>query len=298
MNQPAPETLPTDAARRFRVRPIRPRKMNFPFGTEVPRLWFANSPLLTHLINGLNLLFPEGERFFIRSVKPYRKSIRDPELRRQVDGFIAQEVRHGIEHERFFATLEEQGLRIGPFMEFFVEHFKVLPDDAFEETFDEEVQLAVTVALEHFTAMMGDLALATDVLDDAHPAVRDLLMWHAAEEIEHKAVAFDVLQEVNPDYGLRMKGLLLATVGLFGWWYAATSMLLREERRLSTDERTAMKRARDAAVALRDAWEALVRRGLAFRLLRAFFSYMRPGFHPTDHDNLHLAEEWLAPIDA
>ncbi|MCA9604071.1 MAG: metal-dependent hydrolase, partial [Myxococcales bacterium] len=66
---------PTHAAR-----PIRVRKMDFPFAdADVPRWWFHDNPLVTHGANGLNLLFPEGERFFIRSVKHYMDRIEDPE---------------------------------------------------------------------------------------------------------------------------------------------------------------------------------------------------------------------------
>ena len=44
---------------------------NFPFAdAEVPRWWLYGNPVMTHMANGLNLLFPPGERFFIRSVKP------------------------------------------------------------------------------------------------------------------------------------------------------------------------------------------------------------------------------------
>lgn len=44
--------------------------------------------------------------------------------------------------------------------------------------------------------------------------MRQMLLWHASEEIEHKAVAFDVLKMVDDSYWLRMRGLIHATITL------------------------------------------------------------------------------------
>src|SRR5579884_3189241 len=94
---------------------IKPRSPRFDF-SKVPRHWFAGSPLATHLVNGVNLLFPAGERFFVRSVHHYAGEVRDVRLREQVRGFAAQEGRHANAHERYFETLEQQGYRIRGFL--------------------------------------------------------------------------------------------------------------------------------------------------------------------------------------
>ena len=54
--------------------------------------------------------------------------------------------------------------------------------------------LAVTAALEHYTAALAE-TLLTDERAQAllgTSEVRSMLLWHALEESEHKAVAFDV----------------------------------------------------------------------------------------------------------
>ena len=127
------------------------RKPTFRFA-DVPRHWFAESPFATHLANSLNLLFPLGERFFIRSVRQYVEHIDDPALLEQVRAFMAQEVRHGLEHERFFDVLEGQGFEIRSFLEWYERvAFRVIEPRA-----PKAVNLAVTVALEHFTAMFAE----------------------------------------------------------------------------------------------------------------------------------------------
>jgi hypothetical protein len=263
---------------------IRARKVALDFEGEIPRHWLAKSPLATHLANSLNLIFPLGEKFFIRSVKAFQHRVDDPKLLEDIRGFIAQEGRHAAEHQRFFDVLRSQGYSIDPFLSV----YEAVCYKFLERIFSPEVRLSTTVACEHFTAMFAERALSQGFLQkEAHPVLRDLLLWHAAEEIEHKSVAFDVLRKVAPSYGLRMAGLVLATATLTGFWMAGTLMLLAQER---------------------DASPGVVMRHLAVGyqkgtlgrgdMARAFIAYLRPGFHPTDNDNEHLAKSHLEGIDA
>src|SRR5688572_16111039 len=96
---------------------ITPRRVDFAFDESIPRHWFAGNPLATHVANGLNLLFPAGERYFVRSVKRYLSRIDDPKLREEIRGFFGQEGRHANEHERFFRILEAQGYEIRTFLD-------------------------------------------------------------------------------------------------------------------------------------------------------------------------------------
>jgi hypothetical protein len=244
---------------------------------DVPRHWFGGSRVATHMVNSVNLLFPIGERFFVRSVRAYLDRITDdPQLLAEVRGFAGQEGRHAQAHERFFATLEAQGYRIRPFLETYERIFRWL-----EAHVSPEMRLSVTVALEHYTAIMAENALTDGLLDAAHPAVAQLLRWHATEEIEHKAVAFDVLRKVNPSYALRLGGLALGTVGLIGFWIAGALVLLSQERdwRGVADEARRLRRERPIG-------KRVFARGIR--------EYVRRNFHPWDNDNGALAREWLA----
>src|SRR4051812_33286902 len=87
---------------------VRPRAPRLGF-ESVSRHWLAGSRAATQLANGVNLLFPAGERFFIRSVRYYVDRT-SPELVAQVKGFFGQEGRHAQAHERLFETLRRHGL--------------------------------------------------------------------------------------------------------------------------------------------------------------------------------------------
>jgi predicted metal-dependent hydrolase len=221
-------TAPTAAAPTAAAPSIRVRSPKLDF-ENVPRHWFANSVIGTAFANGLNLLFPAGERFFVRSVRRYLDRITDPKLREDVKGFSGQEGLHAYAHERYFEILEKQGFDVRTFLKFY---------EAFAYGFIEKIApgqlcLAATAACEHFTATMASNALAREadgsmVLKE--PTMRALMLWHAMEEIEHRAVAFDVLQQVNPSYELRVAGLAIATTLLFGLWTAGACTLLAQER--------------------------------------------------------------------
>lgn len=253
--------------------------MGFSFA-GVPKHWFYGSVFVSHVANALNLLFPDGERFFIRSVRHYLDRIDDPELRARVRGFFGQEGSHGHEHERAFEVLKEQGFEIDTFLRW----YRRLAYDVLEPRFPPNLRLSVTVALEHFTATLAERAFATDDFEHAHPAMRDLLLWHAAEEIEHKSVAFDVLQEVDPRYWVRVVGLVVAVAALMGFWRAGTKMLLDQDPE-ATPERLRVERK-----------EARKRGQGNWFLLGAIAAYLRLGFHPDQIENHHLARTYLESI--
>src|SRR5690606_39163110 len=113
----------------------------------------------------------------------------------------------GHEHERYNRVLAQQGYDVNRFLRL----YERVAFGAIEPLIPPILRLSATVALEHFTASMAEMALTTGLLDGAHPLMRQLLRWHAAEEIEHKSVAFDVLASVDPRYSVRIAGLAIGT---------------------------------------------------------------------------------------
>src|SRR4051794_7855651 len=97
------------------ARTITPRNPDLGFDASIPRHWFGGNAFATHLVNGVNLPFPAGERFFVRSVRRYVAELDDPALVEQARGFFGQEGRHAQAHERFFEVLEAQGYPVHRF---------------------------------------------------------------------------------------------------------------------------------------------------------------------------------------
>jgi predicted metal-dependent hydrolase len=257
----------------------------------VPKRWFADSAAATQLANGVNLLFPAGERFFVRSVRHYMDRIEDPHLLAQVRGFFGQEGRHAQAHERFFDTLREQGYDIDAILK----PYEALAYGRIEKSTSPALRLAVTVALEHFTAIMAEDALAGGDLEGAHPIMRQLLEWHAVEELEHKAVAFDVLRAFHPSYTLRVTGMALASLALGGFWVQATRALLAQDGMTLRDAARELGTLRE--VAEREG-QPVAKPIFSRVFMRGIREYLRPSFHPNDKDHRRIVREALARLEA
>lgn len=258
------------------------RKPNLHFDASIPRHWMNGNVFATHFFNGLNLVFPDGERFFVKAVHDHLDRIADPELRRQVKQFAAQEGQHANQHEKYFDCLRAQGYEIDRFLRRFHAFVRFT-----NRWLPARLRLAMTAGAEHYTAVLGTGAIEDfSLLADAHPTMRQLIVWHATEEVEHKAVAYDVLQATHPSYLLRITGFLIATVCLFGWAIAGTRMLAKQDR---VSRRTFDAHRREALARNDNRGVRRIRDGI-----RAYF---RRDFHPSDGpDQLPLARARLAEV--
>lgn len=259
--------------------PIR-RNLHFNLKAENLGHWHAQGAYVTHFINAMSIFFPDGERYFIHSVRHYRDRISDPDLQAAINAFISQEAMHGREHEDYNRLLAESGLpskALEAHAARFLETLKArLPPAA---------QLSVTIAQEHFTAIMAQLILTDPRLTaGADARLSALWKWHALEETEHKAVAFDVYQAAVgrglPAYTLRSASMVLTTAGFLGL------VLYYQQQLLKADLPTRDWRALGRFVKF-----LFVAPGLLPRLALPWLAYFRPGFHPWDHDNRHLLSQ-------
>ena len=167
------------------------RTVEFPF-EDVPKHW-QGGVFATRMFDAMQLAFPDGERMFIQSVRNYINEIDNPELKEQVKHFIFQEGQHGKSHTEFTDHLTSQGLKVQPS----VKQIKKLLQ-LFQDKTPKKFQLAATVAAEHLTATLGEHMFDEydNLLKDAHPTMRAFYLWHGVEEVEHKAVAWDVYENV------------------------------------------------------------------------------------------------------
>lgn len=267
---------------------VRPRTPRLDFA-NVRRYWCADSRTATHIWNGVNLLFPGGERFFVRSVHHYVDRL-SPELAAQVKGFFGQEGRHAQAHERIFELLREQGFDLdailGPYERIAFGHLEHVAPPA--------LRLAITAAAEHFTALMAEDALTVDVVRHADPNVRNLFLWHAVEELEHKAVAFDVLQEVAPSYALRVTGMAAAALVLAVFWAFATTKLLHQDGMTLADAKRELEKLSRSA---KKRGQPSIAPRIGPRIfVRGIGKYLRRDFHPRERDHSELIARTLVRL--
>ena len=250
---------------------------------ELPRHFAADSDLiLSHVTAGLSAVFPDGEDFFVRSVRHFRDEITDPELKRQVVGFIGQEALHGREHRAFNDHLAELGYPT-KVVERITKRFLALR----ERIATPKANLAATAALEHFTATLAELLLSDEETRDllGHPEVRNLFLWHALEESEHKAVAFDVYKAVGGSERTRVWTMKALRIGFIVGMtvQVIASLLLDRSAYRPANLRRSWRRFRRSPVMRPEVW----------RQLR---DYDRPDFHPDDRDTTALVEHWRTEL--
>ena len=160
--------------------PIR-RDIHFALPAERITNWHEQGPFITHFFNALSLLFPQGELFFMDSVRHYRQRIDDPELKKAIQGFIGQEAMHSREHVAYNDLLQAAGLpahTLDRRLKFIL--------DLQKKHFAPSFNLAITIALEHYTAMLAEILLSDPSrFGDSLKGYQQMWYWHALEETEH-----------------------------------------------------------------------------------------------------------------
>lgn len=271
---------------------ILPTRRDFKFNLNPKRAlsWHEDGLNVAQFLNTMSLFFPVGERFFIDSVRKYRNIVTDPELKKAVTAFIGQEAMHGREHEEYNDAIASHNVPIEA-QEKFVADLLSLVQKHTPDAF----QLAGTVALEHLTAILADGLLSLDnIMPESDADYKALWQWHALEETEHKAVAFDVFQvAVGTDddvkaYALRCGALIAATSIFFAIFIPYYLHNVRIKGGLFD-----LKGWRSVA---RLTWG---KKGIFRFITPSWFDWFKRDFHPWDHDNsayLEQLEERLAYI--
>jgi predicted metal-dependent hydrolase len=258
---------------------VRTRRIRFDYPTGSLQKHYVDGDLvMSHVVAMLSATFPEGEDFFVRSVRHYADRITDPVLQKQVAGFVGQEVTHGREHRALNERLQQMGYATRR-----VDRIVKKSLARAERILSPMECLAMTAALEHYTAALAE-TLLTDERAQAllgSTEVRSMLLWHALEESEHKAVAFDVYRAVGGSEKVRIRVMRMVTFGFLV--------------RVSIFTLISMAGDRSAYNPVR-----LVRSLLALRhspfltreVVQRIRAYNKVGFHPDDNDNSALLEHW------
>lgn len=250
----------------------------------MPRLWVGDGGHVnTHILNSLNLFLPPFEELLCRVFKAQLANLKDPYLADQVRGFVGQEASHSKAHAKFCDTLRAQGYEIDAYIGFMDWIFK----NVLEKWLGEKVTVATAAGFEHYTDLLVLLILDSNFLDHAEPRAKEFFAWHAAEEVEHNAVAYELLRGIDDGYALRQLGNVLGLAIILGSMIGGAAVLLRQDRQLFR-WRT-----------LTDLGEFFfTKHAIAPKIVRMFWHYARPGYHPNDDDYSGLAKSVLDPAGA
>ena len=257
-------------------------KLQFGLDRDIPQYWLGGDAFKTRFCDAMSTIFPEGERYFISCVRDFRDQVTDPQLQQEIKDFIRQEGQHGMIHRQFNAHLKAQGLDVdklerltGQFLFGFMRKF-----------FPKKHTLAATAAAEHLTSIMAEAMLERkDVMGEADPRMFAMYAWHAMEEMEHKAVAFDVMQKVAKVWYLRRIQTLIEVTIAFN-----LHILLYTGYMLRKDGFTGWQFFKVMAKGL---WWVYGPKGLFTSSWRSYFRYYKPGYHPWHQATVASYPLWL-----
>ncbi|GAA1893440.1 metal-dependent hydrolase [Streptantibioticus ferralitis] len=301
MDTPDPAPSPASTTSSPSAHSIRPRRVSFDW-QRTPLHWIPDEPTATHVINVLHLLLPAGERWFVKVFKEALPLVTDPELLKDVKGFMGQEATHSVQHSYVLDHLAEQGLDTSEYTRHVDWMFDVLLGErppAWLPVAPREwlrFRLSLIAAIEQFTAVLGDWILRAEGLERAEPdeVMLDLLRWHGAEEVEHRAVAFDMYQHTGgtglPRYARRIEGMAITAPVLLWLWGVGAAYLIRHDPQLRGTLPYTLREHNKA-----------VRKGLlpSWRELGAAIPrYLRRSYHPSQEGSLRAAVEYLATSPA
>jgi hypothetical protein len=260
---------------------------------RLPFHYVPDEPFTTHMLNVLHMLLPAGEEFFVEMFKKALPLIKDDQLRLDVQGFIGQESVHSQAHSGVLDRFTAQGVDVTPYTDQVRWMFeKVLGQKPRWSRRRQDSwlleQVSFVSAIEHYTAILGEWILNTPAHDGigTDPVMLDMLRWHGAEEVEHKAVAFDTMKHLRAGYWRQVRAQLVVSPAMLLLWIRGVRFLYSVDPQLPPG---AKPRWRD--------YVAAARRGLLpgpLRFVRGIADYYRPGFHPSQLGGLGRAVDYLA----
>lgn len=265
---------------KYQVNPVVRTHLDFKLD-EIPRFWFGGDPFRTRMFDALSITFPDGERYFIQSVRLFRDKITDPDLKQRVADFIRQEAQHGIAHEKMNQVMKDQGMPVDRFV---ATLNKILKFELRKRS--PEYNIAMTAAAEHLTALMAETFYShKNILQEAHPFVRALLAWHSIEEMEHRDVAFDVMKTVaDVPETTRKFALIFMTFMMFNFTLYRANVMLQH------DGFTRLERIQ---LAYRGLPWFIGKTGIFSKMRQQYSDWFQADFHPSQHAVIRQYQTWV-----
>lgn len=258
--------------------PIIPiRHMKFDFDPEqVDHRFYMDAELASAYFASLSIFLTRGEDLVIDTARYHRDFITDPLLKQRVTSLIGQEAIHSKMHEELNDAYLIRDLP--------VKLFRTWAGWAFEYGFErlpQPMKLSLMAGIEHFTAVLAEYMMNHEEVffRSQDEKQRAIWMWHMLEESEHKDIAFDVFQELSNNYLLRIAGFFPALITILVLISAASFLVpfYRNPKNL---------------ISLRY-WKEIpynfrlifgLKDGVYGSSFKHIFDYLRPDFHPNDHD--------------
>lgn len=277
------------AAAHDAVHPIVPReKLQFNLDSaDIPTYWMDGDAFKSRFWDALSIIFPPGEKYFMSSVREFRGQITDPKMLQDIQDFNRQEAQHTLVHRQDNDRLRRQGVDVDRLNAYVDQMLNV----SYRKKYSKAYNLAITSALEHFTSIIAhSLFDRRDVMRGADHRVRAMYAWHAIEEVEHKGVAYDVMEDyAKVGYFKRVWALVHST-------YMFPAIIFRLQNQLLAHDGFSV--AQRVTLFRKGLWWLVKPGGFLQPMLKAYWHYYKPGYHPWQETEQPGYDQWLAAFNA
>lgn len=255
--------------------PIRHMRFDFDAKTLDPK-FYLNAELASAYFASLSIFLTFGEDLVIDTARYHRELIQDPLLKQRVTALIGQEAIHSKMHNELNDAL------VG--LDFPVQLFRTWAGWVFDYGFNrlpQPMKLSLMAGIEHFTAVLAEYMMKHEDIffHSRDEKQRAIWMWHMLEESEHKDIAYDVFQSLSNNYALRIAGFFPALITIL-LLISFASLLVPFYRRPKNLIRLSYWKEMPYSIALIFG----LKDGVYGSTMRHIFDYLRPNFHPNDHD--------------
>ncbi|RSZ27208.1 metal-dependent hydrolase [Acinetobacter bereziniae] len=272
---------PFSLANQTPIIPIRHMKFDFD-PAKLDHRFYMDAELASAYFASLSIFLTRGEDLVIDTARYHRDFITDPLLKQRVTSLIGQEAIHSKMHEELN---EAYLIRDLP-----VKLFRNWAGWAFEYGFErlpQPMKLSLMAGIEHFTAVLAEYMMNHEEIffRSQDEKQRAIWMWHMLEESEHKDIAFDVFQELSNNYLLRIAGFFPALITILVLISAASFLVpfYRNPKNLIS-----LRYWREIPYNFRLIFG--LKDGVYGSSFKHIFDYLRPNFHPNDHDTSEFLE--------
>ena len=163
------------------------RRVRFEWPEDLDPDWSPRQPELACVANAVSMLMPHVEPYVVRSVRTVLDDL-DGDLRVEAEAWVAQETAHHGAHARFNRILLARRPSLRRVDRWMATSYRWLARRS------DRFGLAYAAGFETVAFMVARWVdkRSSTLFRGADRTATTLFLWHLAEEVEHKSVAFDV----------------------------------------------------------------------------------------------------------
>lgn len=264
------------------------RRIRFEYPADTPAVWTPTKPEFSCAANSVSLMMPTIEPFFVRAARAALADLDPDDDREFIDvtkRYIAQEAQHHGQHVTFNRVLHDRYRSVPALDRTIGRVYRAVEARGSQQFLVGFAAASETMA---YSAARWAAGRRTELFTGADEVTATLFLWHLAEEVEHKSVAYDLYWQAYQHRRwarLRYAGAMLVALALMVLFVVSgTTLLLAEERRLFHPV----------------SWFRLTVWGVAFafELLSNLGVSLLPGHHPERFADPLWYEVWLREFDA